>query len=226
VLFGGGIGPDQAVKCLTLSPKDPAALIAEAQTPAYGYTYVDTRSQMILAMALGKKKVLGPFTPSGKTPEMYRVDPMASWPEEEPTLPEMTAAALDILEKDRNSFFLMVEGSQIDWANHDNNLKYQISETLAFDEAVEVVLNWVNQRPARKNNTLIIIVADHDCGGFAVNGPYGTLSIAGDLVEDGWTSGDHTAGNTIVWSQGPGSAALGRALDNTDLYFVMKEVLE
>jgi alkaline phosphatase len=83
----------------------------------------------------------------------------------------------------------------------------------------------VNKHPSRKNNTLIIIVADHDCGGFAVNGPNGTLSNAGDLVIPGWTSLDHTAQDTIVWSQGPGSEALGRALDNTDLYFVMKEVL-
>jgi alkaline phosphatase len=120
----------------------------------------------------------------------------------------------------------MVEGSQIDWANHANDLSYQIGETLSFDESVKVVMDWIHEKPMRKFQTLVVIVADHDCGGFAVNGPYGSLSEAGDLVVPGWTSIDHTAGDTIIWSQGPGSHCLGKAVDNTYLYQVMKEALQ
>jgi len=149
-----------------------------------------------------------------------------TYPAGEPTLPEMTAAALDVLEEDKDGFFLMVEGSQIDWANHANNIKYQLGETLAFDDAVKVVLDWLDKKPSRKLHTLVIIVSDHDCGGFAVNGPYGKLSKAGDIVNAGWTSGDHTAVDTIIWSQGPGSQYLGKAVDNTYLYWVMKNVLK
>ncbi len=69
----------------------------------------------------------------------------------------MTSSALDILEKDRDGFFLLVEGSQVDWANHANNLKYQVGETLAFDDAVRVVLDWINTSPERKEHTLSIL---------------------------------------------------------------------
>lgn len=161
----------------------------------------------------------------GKTPEMFWVDSSESYPEGEPTLSEMTAAALDLLEKDKDGLFLMVEGSQVDWANHAKDVKYQIAESLAFDNAVKVVLDWVDADFRRKKNTLIIIVADHDCGGFGVNGPYGTLSEAGEVVEDGWTSTNHTAVDTIIYSQGPGSENLNAAVDNTDLYYVMERFL-
>ncbi|NWF75035.1 MAG: alkaline phosphatase [Nitrospirae bacterium] len=225
VILGGGIGSNQAGKnCEQYLGQDKNAVISSAISR--GYEYVINKSEMEAAVAARKNKILGLFTASGKTPETYRIDPIVySWNEEEPTLPEMTAAALDILEEDKDGFFLMVEGSQIDWANHDNDITYQIGETLAFDESVGVVLDWINAEPSRKNHTLVIIVADHDCGGFAVNGPYGSLSNAGDIVEAGWTSGDHTAGDTIIWSQGPGSHYLGKALDNTDLFSIMKKVL-
>jgi len=224
VILGGGIGPNQAGKnCEQYLGQEKNAVIDSAKSK--GYEYAITKSEMDAAVASGAKKVLGLFTLEGKTPETFRVDPMISWPSNEPTLPEMTSAALDILEDDRDGFFLMVEGSQIDWANHANNLQYQIGETLAFDEAVKVVLDWTNAKPIRKFQTLIVLVADHDCGGFAVNGPYGTLSEAGDLIVPGWTSIDHTAVDTIIWSQGPGSHCLGKAVDNTYLFRVMKEAL-
>lgn len=221
VLLGGGIGPDS--KCSAPSPLNVDQIVAEARSK--GYAYVTTRDELAGAVAHGKKKILGLFTPEGKTPEMFRVDPSYVYPETEPTLPEMTKAALDVLERDRQGFFLMVEGSQIDWANHANDLPYQTAEMVAFDESVKVVLDWINERPLRRLDTLVIIVADHDCGGFAVNGPYGSLTKAGELVEDGWTGGDHTAQDTIIWSQGPNSSELGKALDNTDLYQVMVDAM-
>jgi alkaline phosphatase len=224
ILLGGGIGPNQAGKnCEQYLGQDKNAVISSAISK--GYEHVTTKSEMDATVVSGKKKIMGLFTPGGKTPETYRVDPMISWPSGEPTLPEMTSAALDVLEDDRDGFFLMVEGSQIDWANHANNLPYQIGETLAFDEAVKVVMDWINRNPLRKYQTLIIIVADHETGGFAVNGPYGSLSEAGNLVTAGWASGDHTAVDTMIWSQGPGSHCLGKAVDNTYLFRVMKEAL-
>lgn len=223
VLLGSGIGGDRAGRCMAPSPLTVDEIIAQAQ--ANGLTYVTTRTAMLDAVATGTDKLMGFFLPSGKTPEMFRVDPTQLYPAEEPTLPEMTEAALDILEKDKDGMFLMVEGSQIDWADHANDVNYQIAESLAFDESVKVVLDWVDAKADRKHHTLIIIVADHDCGGFGINGPGNGLSEAGDVVAAGWTSGDHTAVDTIIYSQGPGSEQLNAAVDNTDLYYVMKRFL-
>ena len=73
---------------------------------------------------------------------------------------------------------------------------------------------------------LATLARDHDeglgpAGGFAINGPYGSLTPAGGTLTPGWTTGNHTGVDTMIWSQGPGSELLGRALDNTDLYAVM-----
>jgi len=119
----------------------------------------------------------------------------------------------------------MIEGSQVDWANHANDLNYQIGETLAFDESVKVVLDWINASPERKSHTLLIVVPDHETGGFAINGPNRLLNT-GESVDAGWTSLEHTGVDTIIWSQGPGSKALDRAVDNTDIYGVMAKALE
>jgi alkaline phosphatase len=203
----------------------------------HGYEVVGDERALIDAVASGSRKVLGMFTEyrAGKTPELFRLNeygltdgdgnPFPEYPAGEPTLAGMTEAALDTLEMDQDGFFLMVEGSQIDWAGHGNALEYQMAEMLAFDEAVEVVQEWLDERPARKHRTLVVVVGDHDTGGFGVNGPYGSLSEQGDLVEDGWTSGGHTAVDTVIWSQGPGSRLLGGPVDNTDLFGVMKKAM-
>jgi alkaline phosphatase len=224
VMLGGGIGTNTSLSCSMYPGQIISEVIASAQSK--GYVYVTTKSEMKAAVAAQKKKILGLFTPEGKTPERFRINPTQTYPYDEPTLSEMTATALDILEEDKDGFFLLLEGSQIDWANHANDLTYQLSEILAFDEAVKVVLDWIKARPLRESNTLVIIVADHDCSGFAVNRPLGTLSQTGDLVEAGWTSTDHTGEDTIIWSQGPGSNCLRKPLNNTDLYWVMKKVLK
>jgi alkaline phosphatase len=89
------------------------------------------------------------------------------------------------------------------------------------------VLDWINTKPDREHGTLIIIVPDHETGGFAITGPYGsTITKPGQWVNDGWTSRRHTAVDTIIWSQGPYSQYLGRAIDNTDVFYVMKAALE
>jgi alkaline phosphatase len=215
-MLGGGVAKFNSTKpdiCGT-----SGNFIAEAAQK--GYPVVYTKAGMDSAVANGTMKLLGLFNDSGMTPEYLRVSGTT-----EPRLPEMTSDALNILEKDRDGFFIMIEGSQVDWANHANDLNYQLGETLAFDDAVKVVLDWINTSPERKEHTLLIIVPDHETGGFAINGPDKLLN-AGESVTAGWTSGEHTGVDTVIWSQGPGSKALGRAVDNTDIYGVMAEALE
>ena len=224
VILGGGLkkfdtSENSADECSTYGN---FISVAEAR----GYDVVYNKEEMDNAVARGTEKILGLFAPRGKTPELFRVYLEEYYRANEPTLSQMTAAALEILEKDRDGFFLLVEGSQIDWANHRNSLPYQISETLGFDEAVRVVLDWMNAKPKRRQDTLVIITPDHETGGFAINGGAEGTYSSGDLVNDTWTTGGHTATDVPVWSHGPGSEYLGRAHDNTDLYKAMKEVLD
>ncbi len=85
-------------------------------------------------------------------------------PEKEPSLSEMTEKAISILSKNPNGFFLMVEGSKIDWANHANDPIGVISDILAFEEAVKVALNFA----IKSKNTVVIVVSDHSTGGFSI----------------------------------------------------------
>ena len=198
------------------------------------YTIVYTEDAMNAAVKAKAKKLLGLFKMSdemsdemsGKTPEIFRVDPTAVYPDGEPTLPEMTKASLGLLEKNKKGFFLIVECSQIDWANHGKDFEGQLAETLALDETVEVVLDWVYAKKKRQKETLIVVVPDHETAGFAINGPNGTLTEQGQLIEDAWASGGHTAVDVLIWAQGPNSSKFGQALDNTDLYYLMKEALK
>ena len=223
VILGGGLNHfnstgEQADKCGTFGN-----FIADAENNGYDVVY--TGKELDSAVEKGSKKILGLFTLKGKTPELFRVNPAEYYSKEEPTLPQMTAAALKVLEKDKDGFFLLVEGSQIDWANHRNDVAYQVGETLAFDHAVQRVLDWINDEPSRRQHTLLIIAPDHETGGFAINDASGGKYQPGDLVHGAWATTGHTAGDVLIWSQGPGSNYLGKAVDNTDIYRVMREVL-
>lgn len=185
-----------------------------------GYTLVSDRDELSKAVAGGARKLLGLFQSRGMTPECHRT------PENrEPSLPEMTAAALALLGKDRDGFFLLVEGALVDKANHRNNYPMQLGEVLAFDEAVAVVKNWLKADRKRKESTLLIVVADHETGGFVVTGPTASLPGPGAPLKTAWIGKGHTAVDTMIWSEGPGSEKLSRAMDNTTVYKVMADAL-
>jgi alkaline phosphatase len=80
-----------------------------------------------------------------------------------PSLPHMATAALAIVQRDPDGFFLMIEGSQIDWAGHANDGEWNVAETLDFDATVGAVLRALGNRP----NTTIIVTADHETGGLS-----------------------------------------------------------
>ncbi|MBI4783224.1 MAG: alkaline phosphatase [Oscillatoriophycideae cyanobacterium NC_groundwater_1537_Pr4_S-0.65um_50_18] len=80
---------------------------------------------------------------------------------ENPTLSQMTQAALEVLGKDKEGFWLMVEGGDIDWAAHDNNLDTLIGTVRDFDKSVQTVINWINKNGGWRKNVLIV-TADHD----------------------------------------------------------------
>ncbi len=232
VLLGGGWGK--------FKPSAPDACGAKgdyiAAAMGTGYTYVTTKDQMESAVNDGTDRLLGLFKSGSLTPEFQRPADTT-----EPRLPEMTAAALKILERNKTGFFLMVEGSLIDSGNHAENLDFQYGEMKAFDQAVKVVLDWINESPSRQQSTLLIVLPDHETGGFAVKGvgiKGGELPGAGlGPFLPSWVftlvPGDpndfeahHTGGDVVIWSQGPRSEALARPIDNTYVYQVVKDALK
>jgi alkaline phosphatase len=78
-----------------------------------------------------------------------------------PTLPDMTQAALNMLGKDKDGFWLMVEGGDIDWSLHDDNMDNLIGTMNAFDNSVQTVIDWVGKNGGWSKNVLIV-TADHD----------------------------------------------------------------
>jgi len=84
-----------------------------------------------------------------------------------PSLAEMTAKALDMLSRNRNGFFLMVEGSKVDWAAHYHDVISAVTEFLAFDAAVREAIEFAK----KDGNTLVLVLADHGTGGITFGGP-------------------------------------------------------
>jgi len=85
-------------------------------------------------------------------------------PSKEPSLAEMTSKAIDLLKKDKDGFFLFVEGSQVDWSSHANDPVGVATEFLAFDRAVSVAKQFAERNPG----TLLIVLPDHDNGGLSI----------------------------------------------------------
>ncbi|MCQ8185566.1 alkaline phosphatase [Parvularcula maris] len=111
---------------------------------------VTTASELMEAG--GRDRVLGLFEPSHMMYEHDRRREEA----DEPSLAEMTGFAIERLSKDRDGFFLMVEGGRVDHAHHGGNAYRALVDTIAFDDAVKVALEMTDAE-----ETLIIVTADH-----------------------------------------------------------------
>ncbi|UCF05149.1 MAG: alkaline phosphatase [bacterium] len=124
------------------------------------------------------------------------------------SLAELTEKAIRILSKNENGFFLLVEGSQIDWVGHDHDSDEIIAEMIDFDGAIEKGLDFAEN----DGTTLVIVTSDHETGGYAVHG--GSMSN-GEVTVNGFTTGGHTAAMVPVFAYGPGAGTFGGIHDNT-----------
>src|SRR5205085_12634989 len=79
---------------------------------------------------------------------------------ENPTLAQMTEAALLVLGRNPKGFWLMVEAGDVDWANHDNNLDNSIGAVNSGDDAVKAITGWV-EKHSNWDESLVIVTADH-----------------------------------------------------------------
>ena len=136
--------------------RDSQNLLARARENGYGLVF--NRSQ--LAAASGK--VIGLFAASAM-PNAIAVSNCLNDPDRSvPTLEEMSLKAIDILSQNDQGFFLMIEAGQIDWAAHSNDAGLMLHEMIRLNETVNAVLDWAKNR----EDTLIILTADHTTGGF------------------------------------------------------------
>ncbi len=129
-------------------------------------------------------------------------------------LTEASEKAISFLKaKSTNGFFLMIEGSQIDWGGHANETNYIVTEMKDFNQTIGAVLDFAKT----DQETLIIITADHETGGFAINPTSRMDSIAG-----AFTSTYHTATMVPVFAYGPGAEAFSGIYENTAIYDKMR----
>lgn len=124
-------------------------------------------------------------------------------------LPEATQTALNILSQNKKGYFIMIEGSQIDWGGHQNNTNYVVEEMLDFDQAIGKALEFA----AKDGETLIVITADHETGGMAITGG----DMTSGMVKGSFTYGEHTAVMVPVFAFGPGADEFGGIMKNIDI---------
>lgn len=128
-------------------------------------------------------------------------------------LVKSTEAAIHFLKANKKGLFMMIEGSQIDWGGHSNDTQYIVDEMIDFDNAIGKVLDFA----AADGNTLVIITADHETGGFSI--------VGGDMqtgrVEGKFTTGNHTGVMIPVFAYGPGAEQFSGIYQNTEIYHKM-----
>lgn len=121
-----------------------------------------------------------------------------------------TQTALRLLGQQKKGFFLLIEGSQIDWGGHANKTNYITSEMLDFDKTIGAVLDFA----AKDGNTLVVITADHETGGLAItDGDMQAGQAEGKYVTQG-----HTGIMVPVFAFGPGASTFIGIYENTQIF--------
>ncbi|MCT4479305.1 alkaline phosphatase [Peribacillus frigoritolerans] len=133
-----------------------------------GYSYVTDKNQMLKDK---NEQVLGLFASEG-------LPKMIDRPSETPSLADMTSSAIQRLNKDKDGFFLMVEGSQVDWAGHDNDIVGAMSEMEDFEKAYKAAMEFAK----KDKHTLVVATADHSTGGFSI-GAKGIYNWYGEPIK-------------------------------------------
>lgn len=186
-------------------------LLAEAID--FGYTTTCSQEEFVALDLSGVDYLLGLFGANGMLPPY------------QPTLAEMTAAALEVLSHDEDGFFLMVEAGQIDWAGHDKDAEESMAFILGLDAAVGEALSFTAGRP----NTMLIVAADHETGGMWLNkdgdgsayqdGPFAMPDGTQFWVD--WAHGHHTGVAVPVTAQGPYTELLSGEYHLTRIFDTM-----
>jgi len=181
------------------------------------FHYLETKKDLDNFNYSDRKKIFGLFAED----DLERT-------EFEPNLLEMLD--LSIRESKRlladgcKGFFIMAEGSKIDWASHDNDYEYYLKEMQEFEKTVKKALNFAEEN----NDTLVIVTADHETGGLLIEQDDARYRETGNM-KISWNTavgrGVHTGIMVPVFAQGPGAENFSGVMDNPDVFFAMEEAL-
>ena len=192
--FAGG-----GVRWNKYESKDINDFLSAAQSA--GYTYVNTKSEFeALKPASGKvvatleKFKTSVSINSAALPYVVDLDEQAS-ENDKITLSEFTKKGIELLDND-NGFFMMVEGGKIDWACHANDVVSAAHNTVEFDKAVKYALDFYEQH---KDETLIIVTGDHECGGLTLGYSVTGYETAFDLLNHQKVSYESFSATVYSW---------------------------
>jgi alkaline phosphatase len=213
---------------------DERDLLNEFESQGYALVYNGSSFQRVDSNTT--ERLLGLFDSSHMQYDLERL----SGEERDPSLADMTSKTISILSRNPKGFFLMVEGGRIDHAGHERNISKNVADTLAFDEAVKVATDFASLN----NDTLVIVTADHECGGLVLQpenldvyeaGGINPLFASGTTKTQGprydfiteMEEATHTAVDVPIMASGPGAEKVSKGvIDNTRIFEIMKEAFE
>jgi alkaline phosphatase len=201
VLIGGGLGYFLPVSCKGSLRLDEQDLVSRLKLEYPVVTTSETFRQI--------EKSAGLYA-------FLALNHLPGNPDQRIPLADFTRKAIEMLSANKKGFFLMVEGSQIDWEGHDNNRGGIIAEMIDFDQAVGVGLDFAE----KDGHTLVIVTADHETGGYALEN--GSIENR-EITQADFTTNDHTGVMVPLFAFGPGAEQFGGIHDNT---FVGKTMIE
>jgi alkaline phosphatase len=217
VVFGGGtqyLSP--------LKRKDKLDLTQELKARNYRYF---TNANMLKQITAADTLAWGCFAPIDLP---YVIDQKT---DTIPSLAEMTSKALEILSSGKNGFFLMVEGSKVDWAAHDNHAEKMVSEFLAFDDAVKVAIDFAK----KDGNTAVVICPDHGNSGISIGNKksdhgYDRMNLDSliNLKKPqyiGFTTGGHTGEDVFLAVYHPDNNRPTGVVQNTAINRYLQDLL-
>ena len=137
--------------------------------------------------------------------------------ERDDLLARASMKGISLMNQNKNGFFMMIEGSQLDDYGHFNQLDLLIKETLDFDQTVGEVMKWA----AKDGETLVVVTADHETGGLTlVNG-----NKDEGRVECCFSTKDHSGAMVAVYAFGPGAENFTGIFENTDVFKKIKKLM-
>lgn len=173
-----------------------------------GYVINDIAHLPLEDLDTGTKKNIGFFTADD---EPLRVTEGRNY-----AIPATTKALRFLDNRSPAGFFMMIEGSQIDWGGHAKDANYVVTELHEFEKVIAEALDFAE----KDGNTLVIVTGDHETGGFAVN-PGSKLNH----IEVAFTTKSHTAMMIPVFASGPGSELFRGIYENTDIFWKLKSLM-
>jgi alkaline phosphatase len=195
-----------------------------------GYVYITNKTDL---NSTTTRPVLGLFATESFTPAYLKNETSS-----EPSLLEMTQKAIQLLNDTGNPYFLMIEGSQIDWGAHDNDPIYTALETIEFEKCVK----YVKGLAENDSNLQILVTADHETGGLSIGDFSFTTALPLETddfetqknkrmsrvneITTSWSTGGHTKSEVILAGMGPNTEKILNATHHIDTFSIMREIVD